>query len=214
MAARIACGSAMRPGPYSPQAISPSSGPTKRMPSARSVARFRCVAGCCHMRTFMAGAASTVLSVASRTVEARSSARPMRHLGEKIGGRRRHDDEIGLARETDMADLGLILEVEELGEGPLLGEHRERKRRDERGAAARQDGAHRAPRSFKPAHEIEALIGGDAAADDQEDALAVARPFTPLVMPAQAGIQQPPSLSGTSLSGYWIARSSRAMTVR
>ncbi len=46
MAARIACGSAMRPGPYSPQAISPSSGPTKLTPSPRSVATLRRVAGC------------------------------------------------------------------------------------------------------------------------------------------------------------------------
>ena len=74
---------------------------------------------------------------------------PVRHLGEKIGGRRRHDDEIGLARETNMANLGLVLEVEQIGEGLLLGEHGERKRRDEFGAAVREDRAHRRPRSFK-----------------------------------------------------------------
>ena len=32
----------------------------------------------------------------------------MRHLGQKIRRRRRDDDEIGLARELDMADRGLV----------------------------------------------------------------------------------------------------------
>ncbi len=37
---------------------------------------FSCVAGCSHMRTFIAGATRTGLSVASSAVVARSSARP------------------------------------------------------------------------------------------------------------------------------------------
>ena len=97
----------------------------------------------------------------------------MRHLGEKIGGRRRHDDEIGLARETDVADLGLVLEIEEVGKNPLLGEHGERERGDERSAAVCEDRAHRGAPFLQAAHEIEALIGGDAAADDQEDAFSL-----------------------------------------
>ena len=76
IAAKITAGSAMRPGPNSPQAMAPSSGPTNRTPSALRVARFRCVAACRHIRTFMAGAISTGLSVASRVVEARSPANP------------------------------------------------------------------------------------------------------------------------------------------
>ena len=60
--------------------MAPSSGPTNCTPSAFRVARFRRVAGCSHMRTFMAGAISTGLSVASRVVEARSSARPLAAL--------------------------------------------------------------------------------------------------------------------------------------
>ena len=80
MAARIASGSAIRPGPYSPQAISPSSGPTICTPSANNCARLRRVAGCCHIRTFIAGAMRTGVSVASRSVEARSSALPVANL--------------------------------------------------------------------------------------------------------------------------------------
>ncbi len=40
------------------------------------MATLAAVAGCCHIRTFIAGAASTGLSVASSTVVARSCARP------------------------------------------------------------------------------------------------------------------------------------------
>ena len=76
MAARISSGSAIRPGPHSPQAMSPSFGPTVATPRPSSVRRFAWVAGCCHMRTFIAGAASTGLSVASSAVLARSSAMP------------------------------------------------------------------------------------------------------------------------------------------
>src|SRR3546814_13109749 len=61
MAARISCGSAMRPKPYSPQAMSPSFGPTVITPRVFNVARLVRVASCSHMRTFIAGAASTGL---------------------------------------------------------------------------------------------------------------------------------------------------------
>ncbi len=56
--------------------MAPSSGPTTRTPRAASVAMFATVAGCSHMRTFIAGATSTGLSVASSSVVARSSAIP------------------------------------------------------------------------------------------------------------------------------------------
>jgi hypothetical protein len=80
IASKIAGGSARRPGPNSPQAMAPLSGPTKATPSALRVSMLRWVAGCSHIRTFMAGAISTGLSVASRVVEARSPARPLAAL--------------------------------------------------------------------------------------------------------------------------------------
>ena len=84
MASRIAAGSAIRPGPYSPQAISPSSGPTTATPWKPGKAFNRSIlawtAGCSHIRTFIAGANSTRLSVAIRVVDARSSARPFAAL--------------------------------------------------------------------------------------------------------------------------------------
>ena len=77
IASTIAGGSAMRPGPNSPHAIGPDSGPTNRTPSSLRRSRLRRVAGCSHILTFIAGAASTRLSVASNTVVAISSARPV-----------------------------------------------------------------------------------------------------------------------------------------
>ena len=69
-------GSGRRPGPYSPQAMSPSSGCITVMPSVLSCSILRRVAACCHIRTFIAGTASTGASVANNNVVARSSATP------------------------------------------------------------------------------------------------------------------------------------------
>ena len=76
IASKMEAGSAILPIPVSPHAIAPFSGPIIVIPSDLSIATFRWVAGFNHIRTFIAGAASTGLSVASRIVEARSSARP------------------------------------------------------------------------------------------------------------------------------------------
>ena len=47
------------PTPHSPSAVSPSSGPTSSTPRADSVSTFARVAGCAHIRGFIAGATST-----------------------------------------------------------------------------------------------------------------------------------------------------------
>src|SRR6185369_11909452 len=79
----MSCGSGRRPGPYSPHAISPSAGSITLTPSALSWATLRWVAACSHMRTFIAGATTTGLSVASSRVVARSSAMPAAILASK-----------------------------------------------------------------------------------------------------------------------------------
>ena len=38
----------------------------------------------------------------------------VRHLRQEIGGGRRHDDQVGLARQADVADLLLLVEIEEI----------------------------------------------------------------------------------------------------
>ncbi len=54
----------------------PSLGPITLMPSPCKIPRLRCVAGWSHMRTFIAGAIITGVSVAINTVDARSPASP------------------------------------------------------------------------------------------------------------------------------------------
>ena len=54
-----------------------------------------------------------------------------RHLGHQVGGRRRHHDEVGVAREPDMADVEFAARVEQIGEHLLAGERADRQRRDE-----------------------------------------------------------------------------------
>ena len=57
--AAMSSGSAIRPTPHSPSAISPSSGPISSAPRATSVSTFARVVECAHMRGFIAGASST-----------------------------------------------------------------------------------------------------------------------------------------------------------
>ncbi len=80
---RISSGSSMRPMPTSPQAWSPGAGPITVMPSARSVATLRCVAGLSHISTFIAGATSSGQLRARHAVERRSSAMPLASFARK-----------------------------------------------------------------------------------------------------------------------------------
>ena len=55
----------------------------------------------------------------------------VRHLGHQVGGRRRDDDEVGLAREPDMADVEFARRIEQVGEDTLADDGAGRQRRDE-----------------------------------------------------------------------------------
>src|SRR5690606_11506496 len=79
-AATIAAGSARRPGPDSPSASGPSSGPMTLAPRSRSRATLAWVAGCSHMRWFIAGHRVIGAVVARHRVLTRSSARPWASL--------------------------------------------------------------------------------------------------------------------------------------
>ena len=63
------------------------------------------------------------------------------HPGEEVGGRRRDHDEIGLARQPDVADIVFVVAREEVGEDPSAGERADRERRHE---FLRRPGHHRA----------------------------------------------------------------------
>ena len=76
IASAIAAGSAMRPIPHSPSASAPSTGPTSTTPRSASVATLARVAGCSHMRTFIAGATTSGPGAASALCVTTLSARP------------------------------------------------------------------------------------------------------------------------------------------
>ena len=80
------------------------------------------------------------------------------------------DHEIGLARQADVADLALVVEVEQVAEHPLVGEGAHRQRRDELLGGCGQNDPHPVPALAETADEVEALVSGNAAADDQENA--------------------------------------------
>ena len=75
-----------------------------------------------HMRTFIAGAISTGLSVASSAVEARSSARPCAILAMRSAVAGATTTKIGGARQFDMAHLDLVGEAEQSRVDLLAGE--------------------------------------------------------------------------------------------
>ena len=97
------------------------------------------------------------------------------HLGHQVGGGRRDDDEIGLAREPDVADVEFARRIEQVGEHALADDGAGRQRRDEMLGGLGQNAAHGEAALLQPADEIERLVGGDAAADDQQHALGVRR---------------------------------------
>ena len=69
-----------------------------------------------------------------------------RHLGDQVGGRRRDDDEIGVARQADMADVELALRIEQVGIGALAAERAGGERRDEMLRGGGENAAHAARR--------------------------------------------------------------------
>ena len=54
-----------------------------------------------------------------------------RHVRHQVGGRRRDDDEIGVAGEANMTDIEFALRIEQIGIGALAGERACGERRDE-----------------------------------------------------------------------------------
>ena len=161
----------MRPMPASPaSAISPAFGPTTATPSSTRRARLRRVAGCSHMCGFIAGAISTGRSVASRTAEARSEARPPAILAMRSAVAGATTIEIGLARQPDMADVEFGRGIEQVGERPLARKRAGRQGRNEFLRRFGEDAAYGKRALLQPPDEVERFIGGDAAADDQQNA--------------------------------------------
>ena len=91
------------------------------------------------------------------------------HLCHQIGGRRRHHNEIAIARQPDMADVEFARRVEQAGIGAGVGERAGGQRRDELLRGIGQDAAHNKAPLLKPANQIERLIGRDPAANNQRN---------------------------------------------
>ncbi len=99
----------------------------------------------------------------------------MRHFGDQICGGRRHHDQVGLARQPDVADVELLVRIEQIGEDALAGQRAGRQRRDELLRRLRHRDAHAQAALAQPPDQVERLVGRDAAADDEQDALALGR---------------------------------------
>jgi hypothetical protein len=125
------------------------------------------------MRTFIAGTASTGLSVGKEQRRREVIGQARRHAGEEISRRRTDHHEVGLAAELDVSHLDLVLQVPQAGMNLVLRQSRERHRRDElRSALGQHAGDGRAAAAQQP-DQLARFVSRDAAADDEEDALAL-----------------------------------------
>ncbi len=147
------------------------SGPTKCTPSALSWARLRCVAGCSHMRQFMAGATRMGLSAASSTAVARSSARPwaMRARIWAVAGATMMRS---ASRDRRMWPISVSSFRSNSSVNLLLAQRGYARAASRTGGGVGHDGAD-AGAAFSPADEIQRFVSRDAAANDQKDVLAV-----------------------------------------
>ena len=93
-------------------------------------------------------------------------------LGHQLGGGRRHDQKVGLARQPDMTDIMLVVAVEQVGEDTIGRKRADRKLGDEFLRGGRHDDPDHSPPLAQAPDQVERLVGGDATADDEQDALA------------------------------------------
>ena len=103
----------------------------------------------------------------------------LRHLRHQIRGRRRHDDQVAVARETNMPGVELALGIEQIGVDALMRQRARRQRRDELLRGLGQHAADVDAPLLQPPDQVQRLVGGDAAADDQGDAGLIGRMGAP-----------------------------------
>ena len=93
------------------------------------------------------------------------------HACDEVGCCGCDDDEVGIARQPDVADLAFVIQVEEIGEYPFVRQCCDGKRRHELMRGLRHHDAHVMAALSQAPDQVQALVGGNAAADDQKDAL-------------------------------------------
>ena len=94
----------------------------------------------------------------------------VRHLGYQVGGSRSHHDQVAVARQPDMAGIELALRVEQIGMAGLVRQRADGEWRHELLCGVGQHTAYVNVPLAEPPDQIQRLVGGDAAADDQGDA--------------------------------------------
>ena len=77
-------------------------------PRSASSAAFACVAGCSHMRTFIAGATSDRPAKCERRLGEDVVGEPVRELGERVRRQRRDHEQVGLERGAGRAPAGAL----------------------------------------------------------------------------------------------------------
>ena len=102
-----------------------------------------------------------------------------RHFCERVRRRRRHDQDVGFARQPDMAHFGFVGEGKEIAIDLFLAEGGHRQRGDEPGCGFREHAAYGGAAFAQAAYQLETPVRGDAAGDDQENAFAAQHPSAP-----------------------------------
>ena len=98
----------------------------------------------------------------------------LRHLRHQIRGRRRHHDQIAFARQTNVPGVEFAAGVEQIRIDALVRQRAGGKRRDELLRGLGQHAADVDVPLLQPPDQVQRLVGGDAAADDQGNACLVA----------------------------------------
>ena len=179
-AARRARAGARRPA--SPlDASRPLPGSSTTAPRPRSVATFACVAGCSHMWLFIAGATSSGQRRGERGARQQVVGEAGGELGDGVRRGRRDDEDVRVADELEVAERVVVGRADRRGRRRARGRartRREDRRAGQRGERRGPDEALRGGRLDDPygvacggrqAHELERLVGGDPAADAEQD---------------------------------------------
>ena len=95
-----------------------------------------------------------------------------RHFRDQIGGRRRHDNKVGIAGEPNVADIEFALWIEQIGIGAFAGQCADGQWRNEMLCGSGQNATDVRAAVLQTADQIERFIGGNAATDNEQDALA------------------------------------------
>jgi len=94
----------------------------------------------------------------------------LRIFANQVRGRRRHHDQVAVARQTDVAGIELTLGIEQVGVTALVRQRAGGQWRDKLLRGLGQHATDVNVPFLEPPDQIQRLVGGDTATDDQGDA--------------------------------------------